>query len=486
MRHAEHLMSVVLSTFAVTTALAAGALAANVAEDLFAAAPPMPGPLARDEEFVVRLSQPVAFSRVTAGNLRVTQTPGTTDAYGMWAPGRALIDPVTNRAVVVRPEAVREYFELVKGQPREDAQRSASSLLRRVESTGKLSLLKTVDEKLRVKLGLNAGTRLDDETTPVDGTYPARLPDTTPGDNDPPLDLNPGDSPLEPYRTRIAGDDDLWWAYLTGGDIEAYSQLARNPEYERFYHPVDAATGAVSASSVLRQREYRRVLIRRSTTFVTFMPAIPNKADLTDAGYASGATYGVSASGPLRGKTKTLLPARGGVVRFVHNVATFGTEPDTGIGSPFLGGTPWTGAPTLDASRVVNVTPPDGEVSVDPTTDWEDPDNRFTTPLPQRRLFVIRLRFSAPLDPRTVDASHFLLTKTAVIDDRGYETPVHVAVAVGVFLAQTRGGEIRVDMSPATNLDPGSKYEVRARDTTRALNGRTRAADFTSQFVTAQ
>jgi hypothetical protein len=455
--------------FTAAGALAAGALAASVAEDLFAAAPPMPAPLARDEEFVVRFSQPVAFRQVANGSLRVTQTPGTSDAQGTWVPGRALVDPATNRAVVVRPEAVREYFQLVKNLPRVDAQTAAEKLLARVERTGNLKPLSDVDRALRVSLGLNAGTRLDDPD--VYAVYPR------PGF---------GGGALPAYRNLIAGDDALWHAYFSGQDINAFAELQQNPDFERFYHPVDFSTGIPDPASVLRRRENRRALVRRSSTFLTFMPSIPDRADLSDAAYASGSPYSVTASGALRGKVKSLLPARGGVLKFVHGVATFGVEPDSGDGGPFLGGTNWTGTPNVDDPRLVNTTPPSGESEVDPTTDWEDPDNQFTTPVPMRRLLAIRLRFAAPLDPRTVNAAHFTLTKTATVDAFGVETPVRIPVVVSVFLSQTRLGEVRVTLTPSVSLDRGSKYEVRAQSGLRALNGHTTYVDSGSTFVTAQ
>src|SRR4030095_3564013 len=107
-------------------------------------------------------------------------------ARGRYVVGSFMYDKSTQRRVVIRPEAIREYYQLVKGLPREDAQRAAATLLKRVEATGQLSLLKTVDQKLRAVQGPDAGTRLDDETTPVRGIYPSQLADSTP-DNDDPL-----------------------------------------------------------------------------------------------------------------------------------------------------------------------------------------------------------------------------------------------------------------------------------------------------------
>jgi hypothetical protein len=452
-------------------ALAAGALAASVAENLVAAPQPLPSPLARDEEFVVRLSRPVPFSRVLDGNLRVTSRIGaeTIAADGTWVQGRALIDPSSGRAVVVRPEAVREYFQLVKGLPRVDAQTAAEKLLTRVERTGNLRPLDDVDSALRVRLGPLAGSRLDDPN--VDGFYP-------PTDG-----LTAGTSD---YRRLVAGDDADWRAYFSGGDIGKYEEMSKNPEAERFYGTNGAEPVAPTNSSVMSRRAHRRVLVRRSPRFLTFMPSIPVKADLRGSGYVAGASYLVTAGGPLRGAVRTLLPARGGALRFVRGLALFHVEADSGDGGPLLGGTTWTGAPSAEPPRVVNVTPPDGETDIDPTTDWEAPDNQYTTPLPQRRPFVVRLRFAAPLDPRTVDVTHVTLTKTAVVEGTGVEFPVHVPVAIHVSLSQTRLGEIRVDVTPASNLEPESRYEVRVLGGTRALDGHAMDADFVSTFVAPQ
>jgi hypothetical protein len=466
-------------------AVAAGALAASVAQDALARTRPAPVPLARDEAFVVRLTRAVSLSRIQGGNLTVALTPGPgiSDARGTWVQGRALIDPATGRAVVVRPEAVREYYELVKGLLREDAQAAAAQMLGRIERTGKVEPLAEVDAALRIRLGPNAGSRLDDDATPVSAMYPAQLSDVT-NDGDDPLTYDLGDDPLEPYRTRIAGDDALWHAYYLGDDISGFAELAQNSEFERFHHTVEFSTGVPAESSVLRQREHRRVLVRRSSLFVTFMPSIPNRVDLADSGYDAGASYAVIASGPVRRKARTLLPERGGVLAFVKGTATFAVAPDDGAGGPFLGGTPWTGAPSAAAARVVNVTPPNGEIEVDPSTDWEDPDNQFTTPIPMRRKPVVRLRFSRPLDPRTVDAAHFTMTRTAVFDPFGNETPHQDPVAVDVVLAQSRLGEIRVELRPAAIFDPSSRFEVRVLATTRSLDGTPGASDFVSSFVT--
>jgi hypothetical protein len=285
-------------------------------------------------------------------------------------------------------------------------------------------------------------------------------------------------TPPTDYRKLVAGDDALWRSYLTGGDIDAFSVLQANPAFERFRHPVDPATGVRSADSVLRQREHRRVLLRRNRNFVTFLPQIPMRADLADAPYAAGATYQAVVGRTLTSSVRSLLSAGTATRRFVLGFAAFEIVPDTGDGGVFGGDTAPASVGPPEAPRVVNVTPPQGEGFVDPTTDWEDPDNQFVVPIPQRRVFVVRLRFSKPLDPRTVDAAHFTLTKVATLDAGGGSSPVIVPIALGVFLAQRRMGEVLVEVTPTTNLDPQSFYELRVLGTVKSLDGTPLGADF--------
>jgi Bacterial Ig-like domain len=465
----------------VATTLAAGALAAGVAESLFAA-PVAPAPLARDEEFVIRFSGTPSIRKVLGGGIRLATPPasGVPSPRGTFVAGRPMIDPANGRSVVVRPEAVREYFQIVEGLFRADAAAAAERLLDKVERTGKLELLAQVDQGLRTALGPLVGTRLDDPD--VWAIIPSQLADTT-ADDDDPLTLDPGDSPLEPLRTRVAGDDARWRAYLVDGDINAFAELSQNSEFERFFHPVDASTGVSESTSVLRQREHRRVLMRRTKNLVSFLPEVPSRADLSDAGYAAGTAFNVAVNGSLRGIAKDIRPFGGGVVRIVRGLATLDVAPDTGDGGTFLGGLSSTATGPAAPPRVVNQTPPNGESFIDPTTDWEDPDNQFTVPIPQRRYFVYRLRFDRPLDPRTVNASTITVRKVASLDAFGNETPVNVPVAAGVFLLQKRLGEILVEVTPETNLDPQSRYGLVVSGDVKSLDGTKMGADYVSGAI---
>jgi hypothetical protein len=334
-----------------------------------------------DEDVIILFNVPVLSSSVGPDTILVRTGPTNGEqARGRYVIGSFLYDRSVQRRVVVRPEAVQEYYELDKGQPRADAARSASNLLRRIETTGQLSLLRTVDTRLRAKLGSLAGTRLDDSN--VFAIYPPQAVDATDGDgvppgddnndNDDPLTVDPGDDPIEPYRTRIAGDDALWQAYL-GGDVNAFAQLSENSEYERFYHQIDPATGVPASTSVLRQREYRRVIINRANgARVMFVPEIPIRADLADTGYAAGRAYAVMIPASSPGVFNTVLTnerkphplqqTQG------HDFSTLFTTVPATSSALFRAAETYTGVSLLQRPRMVNQTPPNGELYIDPTT----------------------------------------------------------------------------------------------------------------------
>jgi len=439
-----------------------------------------------DEDVVIEFNTAVLGSSIGPDTILVRTGPTNGEqARGTYVVGSFLYDRSVQRRVVIRPEAVQEYYELVQGKPRADAARAATNLIRRVEATGSVALLRTVDTQLRIKLGALAGTRLDDSN--VYAIYPSQLIDTTPNDNDDPLTLDAGDDPLEPYRTRIAGDDALWQSYL-GGDVNAFAQLAQNSEYERFYHPVDPATGVPSTNSVLRQREYRRVLIdRRNGARVMFVPDIPIRTDIADTGFTPGRAYAIiiPASAPgvfntvlTRDHSHPLQQTNG------HDFSTlFTTVPATST-QLFRAAETYTGVSLLQKPRIINQTPPNGELFIDSTTDWEDPDNQFTVPIPQRKTFSVRMRFAQPLDPRTVTPTTFTVTKVATLDAAGHDVAgVNVPVAIGTFLNQHRLGIVEVEVTPATNLDPQSRYQVVARSLVHSLAGAANAIDYVGSFT---
>ena len=448
------------------------------------------GGILLDEEIAIRFNAPVLPSSVGPDTI-VIRFQGE-QAHGRYIVGSFMYDRSTQRRVVIRPEAIQEYYQLVKGYPRADATTAARNLIRRIETTGKFKILTSIDLKLRAAMGASptddsgVGTRLDNEL--INGIYPAPLNDSSPGDGDDPLTFDNGDDPLEPYRTRIAGDDGLWKAYLVGGDIAAFDALAGTSEYERFYHQFDPATGVPAASSVLRQREYRRVMInRRNGVRVMFVPELPIRSDIADTGYGAGRGYSLVIPAAQPGVFNTVLTRSDHRPLLQTNGAdfatTFSTVPATTT-PLFQAGEARLGVSGQQAPRIINQTPPNGEFLVDPTTDWEDPDNVFRVLPPQRRTFTIRLRFAQALDPRTINPANFLVTKTATaLNDQGEGTPVSVPVAVGTFLNQHRLGIVEVEITPATNLDSQSRYQVTVRTPVKSLGGENLPKEVNTSFV---
>ncbi len=417
-----------------------------------------------DQEFSLRFRRPVPRRDIDFGTIRIRS--GGNQAKGALVHGRPMIDSESNRRVTVRPEAVREYFQLVRHLDYETALRKSERLLARIERTGRLGKLDAIDRGLRDALdpSSGAGTRLDR------GDVTAFYPPT----------LEPQDE-LSDYRQLVAGDDALWQTYLDG-NLDVFEQLRQTPRFERFFHPRDLATGFPVPRSLLRQREHRRVLILRNRRFVTFIPHIPHHADANDTAYEPGETYTLTTKRPLpRARSITLAPFGGPFAM-----------PRRGIEFTTVSLQPWSPFPFAGVDdragrrppRVVNVTPPNGEIDVDATTDWEDPDNQFELPLSARKRIVVRLRFAAPLDPRTVHPGNVLITKTKVHVGTEEEEDVFWPVEAGVFLEQSRLGEVRVDVTPRRNLDPGCEYDVRVTDRVRSLNGSFLSLDFRSTFTT--
>lgn len=440
--------------------LVAGALAA---QRLSAAEPAPPLPFARDEGFTVRFDRRASLWHVQAAIwVHPAADSGASDVRGRWILGRPLLDPSTGRGVVVRPEALREYFLLTDpGVTRDEADAERERILARVERTGDLAPLDEIDDGLRSLLGPSAGTRLDDPA--VTAFYPPS-----------------SEGASEGLRLLIAGDDVLWRKYVDDKNlpwIDDLAALKADPRFERFYHPIDPATGVASSSSVLRQREHRRVLYRRTRLAATFVPDIPMRADLSDAGYSAGGEYDVSVGRQLLGTIRSITTARGERMPLSRLGASFATAPDVGDGEEFLGGASSAPATPSDALRVVNVTPPSGETDIDMGVDWEDPEEyEWWEPREGRNPFVFRVRFSRPLDPRTVDPAHFLVT----LIDTGVPNPAlpPAAVAVRTFLVQLRDGEVVVEVEPYSLLYPAGHFELRVLGTVRALDGTPLGEDF--------
>ncbi len=420
-----------------------------------------------DEVITIRFNAAVLDSSVGPDTILIrTGVNNGEQAMGRYIVGKFMYDRSTQRRVVIRPEAIQEWYQLIRGLPRSDASRRAARLIKQLERKGKFGRLRKIDRDLRDFFGpsYGAGTRLDDEG--VTGIYP---PQRLLGDS------------LEPYRQRVSGDDVLYKAHLDfiadplTGDPTAFAQLTGNSEFERFFHPINAATGVPDADSVLRRREYRRVLInRRSKTRVMFVPNVPIKATLEDVGLLIGRAYATIIPAFQPGVLNTVLSRSGHRPLRQREGRDFSTLFTTIPGSLsstslFLGNEARTGVAALQKPRIVNVTPPNGEAFVDGTTDWEDPDDARDVPIPARKTFSIRVRFAQPLDPRTVRPTTFTITKTKTNPGTASETVVSVPVAVGTFLNQRRLGIVEVEVTPATNLDPQSEYELVIKGNVRTL-----------------
>ncbi len=414
-----------------------------------------------DEEITIRFKSQVLRSSVGPDTILIRTGRGNANqARGKYVTGKFMYDKSTQRRVVVRPEAIREFYQLDGQLSREDAQRKTNRLLDRMERTGRIRKLDKIDRALIKFFGpsYGAGTRLDDDG--VTGLYPPQLLE--------------GDS-LAPYRERIAGDDDLYQDYLVNGNVDAFAQLQQNSEYERFFHTVNPGTGVPDSDSVLRQREYRRVLInRRNERRVMFIPQIPIRAYLTDSGLVAGQAYSIIIPASQPGVFNTVLTKNGRRPLLQAGGRDFSTLFTTVPGSQtsavlYLGGEARSGVAALQKPRIICMTPPNGEAFVDATTDWENPDNQFEVPLQARRTFTVRVRFAQPVDPRSISPTNFTITKTKTNPGQPDEEAVEVPVAVGTFLNQSRSGNVEVEVTPATNLDPFSEYRLTVRGNVRTL-----------------
>ncbi len=414
-----------------------------------------------DEEITVRFAADVLRRTVGPDTILIRSgTNNSEQARGQYLTGKFMYDRSTQRRVVIRPEAIQEYYQLKLGLSRIDAQRKARRFIENMEATGRFRSLAKIDRDLAQIFGpsYGAGTRIDDET--VTGIYPPQL---LPGDD------------LSPYRLRIAGDDALWQDYLVNGSLEAFPALEGNAEYERFYHPRDPATGVPQSRSVLRERQYRKVMIdRRNERRAMFVPDIPIRADLTDSGFVAGRAYSIVIPSAQPGVFNTVLTKKGLRPLLQEGQQDYSTLFTTVAGSNtsavlYLGGEARTGVNALQKPRIINQTPPNAEAFVDSSTDWEDPDNAVFVPLTARKTFVIRLRFAQPLDPRTVNTSTFQVVKTKTSPGTPTERSVNIPVPVGVFLSQNRLGLVEVEVTPATNLDPASQYDVVVLGSVRTL-----------------
>jgi hypothetical protein len=166
----------------------------------------------------------------------------------------------------------------------------------------------------------------------------------------------------------------------------------------------------------------RQVLFDKSKSrgdIVTFVPEIPTEASMLDTGLKSASTYSIVVpTFPSLNTVQNLdgdpcLPRNGQVF-----VSTFTTIPINSA-QPFLAGE------SEVRPRIVNSSPPNGAV-----------DQPFDT--------RISLRFSQPLDPRSISTANFFLTIASV--------PGRPQIPVSLFLRQTRLGTVEVILTPLQDL----------------------------------
>jgi hypothetical protein len=393
-------------------------------------------------------------------------------ARGRYVAGRFLVDPFTRRAVVVDPEGYVESVQAVKGVDRAAATAFVEQTLARCAQSGNLedlAPLRQVVSDLNRKVHRPDGTSDYDPDLWVTSSELRSLPQQ---------DASASDT-ARALRRIQAGDDALWEAYISRADIGAFAELEADPAASRFHHSINPVTGEPRSDSDYRRHESRRCLITgaKSGREYTFVPDVPQSVDLSDVAFTPNDQYVVTLIGlpNSAGGLTTAAGYRAAVHRRVAHLETTNPNRDQTFGDVY--GQPVV-APQFQLSELNGL--------VDPTTDWESPDNRFTVPQPNRRPFVVRVRFNQPLDPRTVTPTTFNLTQRRASIGTANERQLQLPVPVDVRLRQSRLGDVEVEVSPrGVTLDPGAEYEITVRNLVRALDGRSNAFDAISSFTTA-
>ena len=173
----------------------------------------------------------------------------------------------------------------------------------------------------------------------------------------------------------------------------------------------------------------RRLLFDRTKKhIVTFVPEIPTRAALDDTGFTPGSTYTVAVPGYPA--TNTLENLNGAQLLSPNSrvfTSTFTCVPTT-AGNLFLG------AESAGPPRVIHTDPFNGIGQVPVTS-------------------PINIRFSHPLDPRTVTPDKFKVELISV-------APPYPQISCSVFLAQQRLGKIEVILTPVNPLPPDAAIRV--------------------------
>ena len=434
--------------------------------------------LAADEPLTVRFSKPVRASHVGSGSFRIVRESDGEPAAGRYVAGTFLRDPGNGAAVVVDPSGYVEAVQVVSGLDRKSASAYVERALGRYARSGQardIAPLRHVISQLRNGLAGRPAYQPEILSSFYGGyrTLPTQDATATP------MALA--------LRKLQSGDDALWERYILESDVSAFYELSFTTSATRFVHAVDPLTGDLRAESEFRRRENRRYLFTGARTgrVFTFVPDVPETLQLTDTAYAANEQYRVSFAG-LPNPLRNVLAANGDRAQIRRGVAHF--ETTFWSYDPAIGGY----LPRFELSElqgaqlyVTDVTPPNGERLVDPTTDWESPSNRIIVAEADRAPFVARVRFNQPLDPRSVNPTSFTITQTSGQVGTADERPVWIGVPTDVRLRQSRLGDVEVEITPRIPLDPSAVYRITVRNIARALDGRSNPVDYISEFSTA-
>jgi len=439
--------------------------------------------IASDEPLSVRFATAVAPSRVGSQSFRVVRESDGQPVHGRYRAGTFLRYPGNSVAVVVDPTAFVEQVMVVRGVDRDAATAFVERTLWRTQQTGGLQALSPLHRNTDEFRSRMAGASGYDPEIVAPWFWGLR--------SLPQQDASATDA-ARALRKIQSGDDALWAAYITQDDAAAFEQLAADPAAARFRHSIDPVTGQPRAESDFQMQEHRRCLFTGARTgrVFTFVPDVPVGSDAADAAFAPNERFRVTIAGlpnPLGG----LLTASGYRAAFHGRVANLQTaDPTHETGAfPYYGtavGRPVFLLSELNFARCLptDVTPPNGERLVDPTTDWENPSNRLAVAPQDRTPFVARVRFNQPLDPRTVNSLRVLLRQTSAAVGTPDEHDVVVGVVSEVRLRQTRLGEVVVEIQPAVALAPSAAYEILVTGEVQPLHGEMRGGLIT-RFTTA-
>jgi hypothetical protein len=169
---------------------------------------------------------------------------------------------------------------------------------------------------------------------------------------------------------------------------------------------------------------------RSHRSVITFVPEIPTRQALDDTGYSLGSTYAVIVPGYP--DTNTLQNIDGGPLLSPNNrIFTSSFTTISSSSSQYFLGAESSGTP-----RLIHSAPFNGDTGVAVTE-------------------AIRLRFSQPLDPRTVDSTQFKVELVSVVPNPNYPS-----IPVSVFLAQQRLGKVEVTLTPINPMPADGTIRV--------------------------